>query len=102
MITNVSTAKTRPYRIYKHKARRGRYLRRDGKRVYIKNQKKTSDKALVNVVIKNVVNGHRRVPSAVKTEKKPLAYTQSVAPALKSVPHTPFFSHNDQTKEKKT
>jgi hypothetical protein len=60
-----------------------------------------SDKALVNVMIKNVVNGHRRVPSAVKTEKKPLAFTQPVAPTLKSVPHTPFFSHNDQTKEKK-
>ena len=60
-----------------------------------------SDKALVNVMIKNVVNGHRRVSSAVKTEKKPLAYSQPVAPSLKSVPHTPFFSHNDQTKDKK-
>ena len=64
--------KTRPYRIYKHKGRRGRYLRREGKRVYIRNQKKMSDKAMVNVMIKNVVNGHRRVPSAVKTEKNRL------------------------------
>ena len=66
---------TRPYRIYKHKGRRGRYLRREAKKVYIKTQKKMSDKALVNVMIKNVVNGHRRVPSAVKEEKKPLGYT---------------------------
>ena len=48
--------KSRPYRIYKHKGRRtGRYLRREGKRVYIKTQKKMSDKSLVNVMIKKKI-----------------------------------------------
>ena len=97
--------KSRPYRIYKHKGRRtGRYLRREGKRVYIKTQKKMSDKALVNVMIKNTINGHRRVRTVApipKSEHKPLAYSQPIASTLKTVPHTPFFSHNDQTKEKK-
>ena len=103
--------KTRPYRIYKHKGRRtGRYLRREGitklaplKRVYIKTQKKMSDKALVNVMIKNTI-GHRSVKTRQvqpKSEHKPLAYSQPIASTLKTVPHTPFFSHNDQTKEKK-
>ena len=105
MITNVSSAKSRPYRIYKHKGRRtGRYLRREGKRVYIKTQKKMSDKALVNVMIKNTINGHRSVRRGApvpKGEQKPLAYSQKIDPKQKEVPHTPFFSHNDLTKEKK-
>ena len=96
--------KTRPFRIYKHKGRRtGRNLRRKGKRVYIKTQKKMSDKTLVNVMIKNTINAHRSVKRGApvpKGEQKPLAYSQKIDPKQKEVPHSPFFSHNDQTKEK--
>ena len=94
--------KTRPFRIYKHKGRRtGRYLRREGKRVYIKTQKKMSDKTLVNVMIKNTINAHRSVKKEEHPYPKGNRNHLKIDPKQKEVPHTHFFSHNDQTKEKK-
>ena len=83
--------KTRPYRIYKKRDGHKKYIRKDGKRTYIKmkDMAKISNKNLVNVMIKNVV-GHKRVPSRKTESGKPLAYTQKVEPKLLHVPHTPF------------
>ena len=92
--------KTRPYRIYRRKGQQKRYIRKDGKKTYIKikNMAKVPDRNLVTVMIKNVV-GHRRVPrTTTKTEgTKPLAYTQGITPKLVHVPLTPFLT--DDKKE---
>ena len=99
--------KTRPYRIYKRKGEHKRFVRKDGKKTYIrmKNMAKMTDKHLVNVMIKNVV-GHRRVPVRTTTTTpsarskaegiKPLAYTQGIAPKLVHVPLTPFLTDDKE------
>lgn len=95
--------KTRPYRIYRRTGQQKRYVRKDGKKTYIKikNMKKMPDKNLVTVMIKNVV-GHRRVPARSKKEgvSKPLAYTQGIAPRLVHVPLTPFLTDDKKEIEK--
>ena len=93
--------KTRPYRIYRRKGQQKRYIRKDGKKTYIKikNMKKMPDRNLVSVMIKNVV-GHRRVPARTTTTKtegtKPLAYTQGITPKLVHVPLTPFLTDDKE------
>ena len=54
--------KTRPYRIYKRRGEQKKYIRKDGKKTYIRTQKKMTNKNLVTVMIKNIV-GHKRVPN---------------------------------------
>ena len=97
--------KTRPYRIYKRRGEQKKYIRKDGKKTYIRTQKKMTNKNLVTVMIKNIV-GHKRVPNTNfnhnRTEKKPtpLAYTQPIAPRLVHVPFTPFLTDDKKEIEK--
>ena len=57
-----SNTKTRPHRIYKRKGLHKKYIKKDGKRTYIKvkNGNKITNKQLVNVIVKNVI-GHKRI-----------------------------------------
>ena len=88
VLTTKSVGKYRPLRIYKNKNNRKKYVRRLGKKLYIKTKGRMTNSNVVKVVVNNHIARHAttKTPSS----KKKSAFTQKLDKSHTPIPNSPY------------